>query len=869
MVAAALVTVLAAVAVPWPDSSTARALAVVPTGFADTEFATGFGGRLTTMTFSPDGRLFVSEKQGSVRIVKNGVLVGTPFLTVSTNSDSEKGLKGIAFDPAYASNGRVYVYYTDAITLKNKVSRFTTSANPDVANAGSEVVLLDGIDSGIFHSGGALHFGPDGKLYVSTGDASYAPNGQNLGNINGKLLRINTDGSIPGDNPFVGQAGRRGEIWAYGLRNPYTFAFQPGPQGRLFINDVGNETWEELNEGFRGANYGWPVCEGVCGQSGVVNPIYAYNHNAGSGKSITGAAFYTGTQFPAGYAGDYFFGDYVGNYIKRYDLTTGTVTDFATNALYPVDLDVGPDGALYYLSVESRKVHRIAYGNSPPPPPPPPVGNRFQNPGFETTGANWLAPWRSSVISPAQATFVRDTVNPGAGLASLRANVTTSSQDWHVQLLQPNIALTAGVEHTLTFMARASTNRNARVAFQRNTAPYSVHFQQSVALTTAWRSFTILLTPTVEDPRALFNVNIGDRAGQVWIDQVSLTVPTSTGESPTAVITAPTSGTTYRAGDEVSFSGGATDPEDGDLGPAALEWEVVFHHDTHTHPYVEPFTGQTEGMFTAAVTGETSANVWYRIHLRATDADGNTSEVTRDVVPLTSTVTLTTQPAGLSLTLDGSPVTAPRIFQGVINFQREIGAPATQTLSGNSYRFVSWSDGGAATHTIATPETNTTYTAVYEPESAVNLFQNPGFEVSGGAWLNPWKSVVRGPAQATVTRDTSNPGGGAASLRVNINAASQDWYVQVLQPNVPLVAGTPHTVSFNARASSARSIRVAFQQNGGQYPLYFQQSVAITNLWRRYTFVFTPTTSDTRSLFGVNMGANTGQVWLDDFSLTR
>jgi hypothetical protein len=437
-----------------------------------------------------------------------------------------------------------------------------------------------------------------------------------------------------------------------------------------------------------------------------------------------------------------------------------------------------------------------------------------------------------------------------------------------VQLLQPNIALSVGVEHTLTFMARAATNRTIRVAFSGNSPPYPVYFQRSLAITTAWQTFTVLFTPTVDDPRSLFNVNLGDRTGQVWMDQFSLTVPSATGESPNAEIATPGAGTTYRAGDSIQFAGSAIDPEDGSLPATSLSWEVVFHHDTHTHPYVEPFTGPG-GAFTIATTGETSANVWYRIRLTATDSDGNTDEVSRDVLPLTSSVSLSTQPAGLSLTLDGSPVTSPRTFQGVINFEREIGAPATQSLNGNSYRFVSWSDGGAATHSIATPETNTNYTALYELVASVNGLQNPGFEGTSSTWMSPWLSVIRSPAQATVARDTTNPGGGAASLRVNVSAASQDWYVQILQPNVPIVAGTPHTLSFSARASSSRSIRLAFHQNGGAYATYAQRNVAIATSWQRYTIVFTPPTSDTRSLFALNVGGNTGQVWFDDFSLTR
>ena len=843
--------------------SAAVALAGLPAGFNDSEYATGFAGRLTAMTFAPDGRLFVSEKQGAIRIVKDGVLTSQPFLTLATNTDNEQGLKALVFDPAYASNGRFYVYYTDSVTLHNKVSRFTVSADPDVANAASELVLVDGITTGVFHSAGALHFGADGKLYISTGDADYGPNAQNLTNLNGKILRINADGSIPADNPFVGQANARPEIWALGLRNPFTFAFDPG-SSRMYINDVGNATWEEVNVGQAGANYGWPTCEGACNDARFRDPIYAYRHDAGPGKSITGAAFYRASQFPAEYAGSFFFGDYVGNFIMRFDPATGTVSDFATNAANPVDLDVGPDGALYYLSVEARKVNRIAYG-SVPPPPPPTGGNAFQNPGFEST-TGWPSPWRWTVVSPAQATLARDTSQFAAGSAAARVDVTVASRDWHVQLLQPKLSLSVGQEHTLSFSARASAGRTIRAAFQRNSAPYPVYVQSTFAITTAWQRYRFAFTPTTNDPTALFNLNLGQSTGSVWIDEVALTVATSSGAAPQAAISAPGEGTKFRAGDRIDFAGGATDAEDGDIAPARLTWEVVFHHDTHTHPFVEPFSGQGSGSFVAPVTGEPSANIWYRVHLTATDSAGNTDEATRDVQPVTSQVTLATQPAGLQLLLDGSPGAAPQTFAGVINFQREIGSPPSQTLNGTTYQFVGWSDGGAATHKIATPDTNTTYTATYAATGG-NVFQNAGFESTSG-WPSPWRWTVYSPAQATLARDATDFASGTAAARINVTAASRDWHVQLLQPNVPLRANSAQTLSFSAKASASRTVRVAFQRNSAPYPVYFRRTFTLTTTWQRYSVTFTPTVTDLKALFNFNVGLAAGTVWIDDVELT-
>ncbi|HKB35342.1 MAG TPA: PQQ-dependent sugar dehydrogenase, partial [Gemmataceae bacterium] len=241
---------------------------IVPTtlvpGFVERPFASGLT-QPTAMEFAPDGRLFVAEKGGTVRVItSNGTLLPTPFLTVAVNTFSERGLDGITFDPNFASNHFVYIYYTtNASTPVNRVSRFTVSTtDPNVAQAGSEKVLLDNIPStNGNHNGGALHFGIDGKLYIGVGESGVPSNAQMLNTLAGKILRINADGSIPSNNPFVNTPGARGEIWALGFRNPFTFAVQPGT-GRIFVNDVGEGSWEEIDDLVKGGNYGWNTTEG-------------------------------------------------------------------------------------------------------------------------------------------------------------------------------------------------------------------------------------------------------------------------------------------------------------------------------------------------------------------------------------------------------------------------------------------------------------------------------------------------------------------------------------------------------------------------------------------------------------------------------
>jgi len=332
--------------------------ATLPAGFTETEIS-GLSNP-TAMEIAPDGRIFVCQQGGSLRVIKNGTLLATPFITLNVDPNGERGLLGIAFDPNFATNNFLYLYYTVPIDPRhNRVSRFT--ANGDVVVPGSETIImeLENLTSATNHNGGGLHFGPDGKLYVAVGENATASNAQTLSNRLGKMLRINADGSIPTDNPFFNQAvGNNRSIWAFGLRNPFTFAFQPGT-GRMFINDVGQNTWEEINDGIAGSNYGWPDSEGPTSNPAFRAPLFAYTHAFGC--AIAGGAFYNPAtvQFPPSFVGKYFFADLCGGWIHFFDPVTGTVTDFASGISLPVDLKVGADGSLYYLSRGSGSVFRV------------------------------------------------------------------------------------------------------------------------------------------------------------------------------------------------------------------------------------------------------------------------------------------------------------------------------------------------------------------------------------------------------------------------------------------------------------------------------------------------------------------------------
>lgn len=312
----------------------------------------------------------IAEKPGTVVVAVRGRLKAQ-LLSIPVNNDLERGLLGLALEPGFTRRGYLYVYYTaPGPTPLNRVSRFFVDGKN---GAGPEEILLDGIpsDSGL-HNGGCLRFGDDGHLYVGIGDGGANPAGaSDLSSLAGKILRLEPDGAIPADNPFVSTPGARPEIWAYGLRNPYRFSFDPAVAGRLFANDVGNQTWEEVNDIRSGDSYGWPVYEGPGGAGCCSDPI-AYYANSG-GAAVTGSAFYRGATYPPDLVGSYFYADFVTGALRRLILAgDGSVIaseTFATGLASPIDLVAAPDGDFYYLSYNAKIVYRIRYvgsGNRPP-----------------------------------------------------------------------------------------------------------------------------------------------------------------------------------------------------------------------------------------------------------------------------------------------------------------------------------------------------------------------------------------------------------------------------------------------------------------------------------------------------------------------
>jgi len=316
-------------------------------------------------------RLFIVEKTGAIKILdlNSGSLLATPFLTVPVDTFSERGLLGLAFDPDFASNHAFYVYATSVgPSPHNEVWRYHVSGNPNddqnVAAPGRDLILDVGPSTNGNHNAGWMGFGPDGDLYIASGEVGVPANAQDNNNLLGKMLRIDVDPTAPGyqipaDNPFVGVGGGvRGEIFAYGLRNPWRDSFDSAT-GALFIGNVGGNQFEEINLGQKGANYGWPIVEGFSANPAFTNPIYAYPH--GAGASVTGGYVYRGES--DGLNGQYFFADFIQNTIStlRFDGANWVATDRTSQVVpnvgtinNPASFGEDARGNLYVVDIDGE-----------------------------------------------------------------------------------------------------------------------------------------------------------------------------------------------------------------------------------------------------------------------------------------------------------------------------------------------------------------------------------------------------------------------------------------------------------------------------------------------------------------------------------
>jgi glucose/arabinose dehydrogenase len=701
-------TALLLVALIMPLGAPAAEASTVPAGFED-QLVAKVGGP-TAIAFTPDGRILVTSHFGTLHVIQNGTLVASPAIDLSAKicDDKERGLLGVAVDPAFATNHAIYLYYTykksgscpyDTMGVPvNRVSKFILP-NSNVIDPASETVLIDNVpnEDGI-HNAGDLAFGKDGNLYISIGDGGCdyafdsgcgsqndAARDQNI--LLGKILRITPSGGIPAGNPFQGTGTARcnltgrtdpgtkcRETYAWGLRNPFRIAHDPNAAGtRFFINDVGQSTWEEIDLGKAGADYGWNVREGPCARgsrtdcgpppAGMTNPIYAYDHNTGC-TAVIGGAFVPNGAWPAAFDDSYLYGDFVCGKIVRLTPAAGggfTATDFVTglgtNSI--TTLKFGPYGstqAAYYLNyLNGGEVRRIAY-----------VGAANRSPTASMTAIPTSGP------APLQVSF--------DGRASSDPDGDALRYSWNFGDGSPK-ASGATTSHT-----------------------YAVG------------TFTASLT--VKDG------NGGSDTATTRID--------SGNTAPTPTISSPAKAKTFAVGETITLRGSATDAQDGQLPNSALTWEVVKHHDTHIHPFLPPTTGNNIPIVGPDPEDFAATDTTYlEIRLTATDSKGLTSTVTRNLYPTKVPITFATDPSGLQLSVNGTTLVGPTTVTSWDGYVLNVGAASQVDAHGASWIFSGWSDGGAATHAIDTTSSPATYTATFV---AGALFRD-GFESgSTSAW---------------------------------------------------------------------------------------------------------------------------------------
>ena len=733
----------------------------LPPGFSEEKVTTAMAYQATVFAFVPDGRILIAEKPGIIRVYKGGAIVPTPFLDITgrVNQYVDRGLLGLAIDPDFAS-GKPYIYvaYTydpvpDLARRNNDgrktahVSRFTVSG--DAADPASERILLGTVtppsgscndapintdclpSDGLSHTIGSIKFASDGSLFLSIGESgdftqvnNDALRAQNIDSLAGKVLRVNADGTGRSGNPFWnGDAtASRSKVWAYGLRNPFRFNLRPGTD-IPYLGDVGWGLAEEINVILPGRNYGWPCYEGAdqqpnyaavgpCqqlysrGVGAVHQPLVTWGHPDGTGSAV-GGTFYTGTNYPAQYQGLYFYGDYSQGFIRtlgvdgNQNLIPNSIADFATNVAGPVDIEMGPDGDLYYLSIVTGDLYRIIYGAAATPKP--------QTTGYLSdmqpiSSSNGLGPVELDRSNGGQA--------QGDGGALRVQGIEYAKGLGMYAPAQVTYALGSGCD---VFTAQVGIDDR----LIQNGG--SVDFQVWSGNDLLYDSDTVYYT---EQPH-LVRVNVSGRselrlvATTAGDDQYGdyadwLNARCDPKGAPVVTIDAPTA-RTYRVGDTVAYSGSAVDPAG---GPApTLAWQLITRHcpggPCHAHPATLP---GGSGTF---VVNDHDDFTHLELLLTATGSTGVATTQTVAMYPQQALLTADTAPGGLNLVY-GSQSAAPTVVQQIdIGGTRSLSAPTPQTLDGVTYAFTGWSDGNPnAQRTVTMTEGGQNLSALYAPVAA-------------------------------------------------------------------------------------------------------------------------------------------------------
>ena len=734
-----LVLLLIGAALLAPLSVQAQApIIALPPGFVE-DVVVGDLKFPTSFAFARDGRIFFAEKSGRVRVYQDGALLPEPFIDISgeVNDAGTRGLMSIALHPNFPSTPYVYLAYVyESAEAKSfpaggaRTSRLLRlSANPDNTNVvqpGSGVILLgknstlehignpnetdappftcfkpEGghvqdclpLESGA-HSIGFMRFGRDGALYVSNGDGTVNSGAnwraQDIDSLGGKILRINPiTGEGYASNPFFDgdPNSNRSKVYAYGLRNPFRFTLHPST-GELWIGEVGNDLWEEINRGGAGSNFGWPCYEGpdqasgepICQQlfangSPVTFATHAYLHEEGLGAAI-GGDFYTGGSYPAAYQNAYFYADFNAGLILYLPHGNRSVPElFAASVRGPVQITRGPDGNLYVLSITNGLLSRIRVGSREGAPilnaPPPKAGTGSGAdetdtplPAVPAAPAAPIVPAEPANRAPKAALFAE----PKAGRAPL----------------------------DVRFSAKASSDPDGDVL----TYNWDFGDGNSTDEVTANHTYseTGIYTTTL---------TVTDAEGAAQSKSVEIAVGN---DPPVAKILRPYPTATLRIGDKVQYVGIGTDTEDGRVALDDMQWKVFLHHDDHVH--FDLYRGQGRlGSFEYPDHGDGS---YVELCLTVTDSAGLQDKDCVDLHPKEVTYTFHTIPSGVPITYAGTSYKTPFRVTTYVNAERQIAAPQ---LPVEGVRFLSWSNGGEREQALTIRATNQTLIAIFDGDS--------------------------------------------------------------------------------------------------------------------------------------------------------
>jgi glucose/arabinose dehydrogenase len=617
----------------------------------------------TDMALLPSGDFLIAEKGtglnedgvAHVRLVRQGVLVSDPVVTLSVTVLGDSGIYSIVIDPAFASNHYFYLWYSagkNALAWPgqsvDRLSRFTFDPATGKADALSETIILDGIRWSQWHNGGGVAFDGDGNLLIATGDAAMDPLAQDMTSLNGKLLRIRpkVEGgySVPTDHKNVaqamsqdGQSAIRPEIYAWGLRNPFRMTWNPQEQA-FYLMDVGFNAWEEVNRVEAGANYGWAVREGPCPKDvrdpdcaaappEYTDPVFAYPHPESGGAGISAMAFYSGTLWPELYQGKLFYADFNWRYISMVDLAASqtalkTALPFGDEIGHLVDLEATNEG-LYVLSIYDGTLRFIYYSEG---------GNQ----------------WPTARLSAA----------PLQGAAPL----------------------------TVTFSAAGSSDP------EQDELRYVWDFGDgSAPITSTQLLVTHVYTSDLDAEASLQVVDV--HGGKSEAQRADIQV--YSGAMPTIVqeIAGDNSGSgreKYRGGDEIRFSVARVGGKSGLNATSPYIWSIKQHHNQHIHFVTAEYAGDEVTLTVSDNSHAAEVTIWYEVELTMLTEQGQAVRVTRAVYPDVVALDVRSSPGGAGMLLNGVPQASNQPIPAIVGQHFTLEAPEILYHGRSKNRFARW-----------------------------------------------------------------------------------------------------------------------------------------------------------------------------------